>query len=144
MFWGLAVGYGTSTNFPVANVYTMTGMDSAVDLATGVWVEVVATVGVGAIEFTGVVGVGLVGMDWASTLTLYLLLGSMVLLLLLLVLGPGAFLVTGLVFRGWALVLGCGWVGHGWVCCSWGWGLGLGPSLPSISKYIFIFQMREG
>ena len=55
MFWGLAVGYGTSANFPVANLYTMTGMDSAVDLATGVWVEVVATVGVGAIEFTGVV-----------------------------------------------------------------------------------------
>ena len=65
-FWGLAVGYGTSANFPVANLYTMTSMDSAVDLTTGVWVEVVVTVGVGAVEFTGVVRVGLVGMGWAG------------------------------------------------------------------------------
>ena len=126
-------------------------MDSAVDLTTGIWVEVVATVGVRAVEFTGVVQAARVGMDWASTLTLYLLLASMVLLLLSLVLGPGAFLAMGLVFCGWALVLGYGWVGDGWLCCGWvccnqvwDWGLGLGPRLPSNSKYIFIFWMREG
>ena len=40
-------------------------MDSAVDLTTGIWVEVVATVGVGVVEFTATVRVGVVGMDWA-------------------------------------------------------------------------------
>ena len=35
-FWGLVVGHGTSANFPVANFYTITGMDSAVNLTTGV------------------------------------------------------------------------------------------------------------
>ena len=53
---------------------------------------------------------------------------------------PGAFLAIGLEFWGQALVLGCGWVGHGRVC----WGLNLGPSLPFSSKYIFIFWMTEG
>ena len=50
------------------------------DLVTGVWVEVVATVEAGAVEFTGVVGV--VGTGLASTLTLYFPLVSMVLFLL--------------------------------------------------------------
>ena len=36
LFWGLVVGRGTSANFPVANLYTITGIDSAVDLTTGV------------------------------------------------------------------------------------------------------------
>ena len=122
-FWGLAVGCGTSANCPVANLYTITGMDAVVDLVTGVWVEVGATVGVGAVEFTGAAGVLVTG--WASTLTLYLLLASTVLFLLSLALGPGAFLIMGLVL---------GWVGHSWVCCDWVWGLSLGPSFPSNSK----------
>ena len=81
-------------------------MDVAADLVTGIWLEVVATVGVGAVEFTGVVGVVVTG--WASTLPLYLLLVSTVLFLLSLALGPGAFLIMGLVL---------GWNDHGWVCC---------------------------
>ena len=48
-----------------------------------------------------VVEVGVEGIGWVSTLTLYLLLVSMVLFLLLLALGPAAFLVLGLVFWGW-------------------------------------------
>ena len=64
-------------------------MDVAADLVTVIWVEVVATVGVGAVDCTGAVGV--VVTDWASTLTLYLLLASMVLFLLSLALDPGAF-----------------------------------------------------
>ena len=63
----------------------------------GVWVEAVATEGVGAVDFTGVVGIRVVGMGWAITLTLYLLLVSTVLLLSL-ILGLGAFLVMGLLF----------------------------------------------
>ena len=131
--WGLPVGCGTSANCPVANLYTITSIDAAVDLTTGVWVEAVATVG------EGPVGVVVVGTGWARTLTLYPLLVIMVLFLLSLALGPGAFLAIGLEFWGQVLVLGCGWIGHGWVC----WGLGLGPNLPSNSKYVFIFQMRE-
>ena len=104
------------------------------NLTTGVWVEAVATVGVSAI------GIVVVSTGWAKTLTLYPLLAIMVLYALSLALGPGAFLAIGLEVWGWTLVLGCGWVGHGWVH----WGLGLGPSLPSNSKYIFIFWMREG
>ena len=80
------------------------------------------------------------GVGWAITITLHLLLVSTVLLLLSLVLGLGAFLVMG-----GALVLACSWVGHGWVCCGlvWGRGLGLGPSLPSSSRYIF-YLLDEG
>ena len=74
-------------------MYTVTGMDAAADLTTGVLVEVVATVGVHA------VGVGVVGVGWAFTLNLYLLLASMVLHLSF-VLGPGTFLVMGLLFWG--------------------------------------------
>ena len=124
-FWGLVVRQGTSANCPVANLYTVTSLDLVVDLVTGVCVEVLATVGAGAVDFTGVVGV--VGTGWASTLTLYFLLVSMVFFLLSLVLGPRAFLIMGLVL---------GWVGHGWVCCGqvWSWGLGLGPSFHSNSK----------
>ena len=35
-FWGLVVGHGTSQNFPVANLYTITSIDSTLDLTTGV------------------------------------------------------------------------------------------------------------
>ena len=112
----------------------------AVDFTMAIWVETVATVGVGAVEFTGVVGVGVLGLGWAIALTLYLLLVRMVLLLSL-NLGFGAFLVMGLLFWGGPLVLGCSWVGCSW---DWGWGLGLEPSLPSNSRYILIFWMKKG
>ena len=105
----------------------------------GIWVEVVATVGVGTVgvKFTGTVGVGVVGMGWAITLTLYLpFAGVLVLLFISAILGPGVILAKGLLLWEEALVLGCDWV--------WGWCLGLGPSLPSNSWYVFIFQMREG
>ena len=61
----------------------------------------VATVGVGVVE------VGVEGVDWVSTLTLYLLLAIMVFLLLSrrFFLDPGDFLTLGLVL---------GWAGHGW------------------------------
>ena len=100
-------------------------MNVVMDLVTGVWVEVVATMEAGAVEFTG--AVGMLGAGWASTLTLYFLLVSMVFFLLSLALGPGAFLIKGLVL---------GWVGLSWVCCGWvsGLGLGLGSSFPSNSK----------
>ena len=102
-------------------------MDVAVDFVTGVWVEVVATVGVGTVEFTGVVGVVVVGTGWARTLTLYPLLAIMGLFLLSLAFGPGAFLIMGLVLHwvghGWVC---CRWICCGWVCCRWAWGLGLG------------------
>ena len=136
-FWGLIVGCGTSANCPIANLYTVTSIDSAVDLTIGVWVLTVATMGAGALE-VWVEGLGLV-----STLTLYLLLAIIVLFLFsgTFVSGPGAFLTMGLVL---------GWAGHGWCCCRWvfcgwvwGWGLDLGPGLPSNSKNVFIFQMRE-
>ena len=103
-------------------------------------VEVVATVGIGkvGVKFTGEVGSGVVGMGWVITFILYLLLvGTLVLIFFCSdIFCPGAFLVMGLLFWGGVLVLGCGWV--------WGWGLGLGPSLPSNSRYVFTFQMREG
>ena len=45
-FWGLVARHGTSANCPVANLYTFTSIDAAVDLVTGIWVEVVPTAGV--------------------------------------------------------------------------------------------------
>ena len=44
-FGGLVVGHGTSENCPVANLYSVTCIDVAVNLVTGVWGEVVATAG---------------------------------------------------------------------------------------------------
>ena len=83
------------------------------------------------VEFTGAIGIGVVGMGWVITLTLYLLFaGSLVLLFLLHILGPGALLVKGLLLWEGALVLGCAWV--------WGWVLGLGLHLPSNSTYVII------
>ena len=48
-------------------------MDVATDFVMGIWVEVVATVGVatGGTEFTGVAGIRAVGMGWVITLYLY-------------------------------------------------------------------------
>ena len=103
-------------------------------LLCGIWVEVVATVGAGVVEFTGAVVVRVEGVGWVSTVTLYLLFAIMVLFILsgTFALGPGTFLTMGLVL---------GWAGHGWDCCGqvchhwdWGWGLGFGPSFPSNSR----------
>ena len=66
-------------------------MDVTVDLTTGIWVEAVATVGVGA------VGVVVVGTGWARTLTLYPLLVITVLFLFVTCLGS-----WGLCNHGWA------------------------------------------
>ena len=105
--FGVIVGrHRTSLNFPVARLYTVTSMYIATaELVTEVWVLTLATVGVGAV-WVAEEGVGCV-----STLTLYFLLGIMVLFLLsgTPALGPGAFLTLGLVL---------GWAGHGWDCCS--------------------------
>ena len=99
-------GCDTSGNCPVSNLYTVTGIDSAVDLTIDVLVLTVATVGEGVLE------VGVEGVGWMSTLTLYLLLATMVLLPLsgIFVLGPGDFLNLGLVI---------GWAGHSLFCCRW-------------------------
>ena len=75
-FWGLVAGHGISANCLIANLYTVTGIDSAVDLTNDVWMLTVATKG------AGTVGVGVEGVGWMSTLTLYLLLVIMVLFLL--------------------------------------------------------------
>ena len=61
-------GHGTSLNFPVARLYTITSTESVADLATGVWVLTVTTVGVVAVE------VGVEDTGWVSTLTFYPLL----------------------------------------------------------------------
>ena len=73
-------------------------MDAAADFVMGIWVEVVATVGVGTVgvKFTGTVDIGVVGIGWAITLTLYLVLAeTLVLLFFSFILGAGAFLVMG-------------------------------------------------
>ena len=88
-FWGLVVGCGTSANCPIVNLYTITSIDSAVDLTIGVWVLTVATMGDGLVE------VGVEGVGWVSSLTEYLLLGTMVLFLLSFALDPGTFLTMG-------------------------------------------------
>ena len=77
-------------------------MDAVADFTMGIWVEVVATVGIGTVgvEFTYAVGIGVVGMGWAITLTLYLLLAGTLVLLFFCsdILGTGAFLVMELLF----------------------------------------------
>ena len=72
----------------------------------GVCVLIVATAGVGMVE------VGVEGVGWVSTLTLYLLLAIMVFLLLTgtFALDPGDLLTLTLVL---------GWAGHDWFCCRW-------------------------
>ena len=111
-FQGLVVQCGTSANCPIANLYTITGIDSAMDLTNGVWVLTVVTVGVGAVE------VGVEGVGWVSNLTLYLLLVIMVLFLSSLALGPGASLIMGVGdWLSWSLL------------ALLQMGLGLGPGL---------------
>ena len=137
-FMDLVLGHGTSANCAMASLCIVTGIDSALDLTIDVCVLTVTTMGAGAVE------VGVEGVGWVSNFTLYLLLAIMVFLLLSVtfILGSGDFLMLGFVL-GWA---GLGWFGCIWVCCGWvlGWGLDLGPSLPSSSRYILIFWMREG
>ena len=72
----------------------------AADFTSGIWVEVVATVGAGTIgvKFTGVVGARVVGTGWVITLTLYLLLADTLVLFFSFILGPKAFLVMGVLF----------------------------------------------
>ena len=127
LFRDLVVGHGTSANCPIANLYTVTSIDSVVDLTIGVWVLTVATVGAGAVE------VGMEGVGWASTLTLYLLLAIMVFLLLsgTFVLGPWGFPVSGVgAWLSWSwlvlLLMGLFWLG-----------LGLGPGLGTKSPFQF-------
>ena len=112
-FMDLIVGHGTSANCPVASVCIVTGTDSAVDLIIGVCMLTVTTRGVGAVE------VGVEGVGWVSTLTLYLLLAIIVFLLLSFTLGAGGFLTLGLVL-GWAsLCWFCCIQTCDWVCCGW-------------------------
>ena len=63
----LVVGCGTSANYPVPSLCIVTGIDSAVDLTIGDCVLIVTTMGVGVVE------VGVEGVGWVNTLTLYLL-----------------------------------------------------------------------
>ena len=70
-------------------------MDVVTDFVMGVWVEAVATMGVGTVgvKFAGAAGIRVVHMGWAITLTLYLLLaGPLIVLFLSATLGPGVFL----------------------------------------------------
>ena len=75
-------------------------MDVAADFTMGIWVETVATVGVHVVEFTGAVGVGVVSMGWAITLTLYFSLGEHGPLSLVTQLGFGGFSGHGVVILG--------------------------------------------
>ena len=115
-------------NLPWAKLYTVTAMDVAADFATGIWVVAVevATVRVGTaggIGFMGKMGLAVIG--WVITLTLKLLLaGSLALLFFSAFLGAGIFLGKEFVLGKNTLV--CGWL----------------PSLPSSSKYVFIFLIR--
>ena len=114
-------------------------MDVATNFTMGIWVVAVemATVGLGTAGGIGLMGeVGVVGKGWVITLTMYLLfIGGLALLFLSAFVGTKAFLVKELLWEG-VLV-------H---CCNWGWGwcLGFGPSLPSNSRYVFIFLIKEG
>ena len=123
---------GASANCPMANLYTVISLESAVDLTFGIWVLTVATKG------AGVVDVGVEGVGWVSTLTLYLPFGY----------HGSSFLVRNICFGSWGFpdpVVGA-WLSWSWlVLLQLGWlqlGLGLGPSLPSNSKYVLIFQIR--
>ena len=101
-FRDLGVGHGTSANCPMASLCIVTGIDSAVDLTIAVCVLTVTTVMAGAVE------VGVEGVGWVSTLTLYLLSAIIVFLLLSFTLGTGDFLTLGLVL---------GWASLCWFCC---------------------------
>ena len=114
-------------------------MDVAADFTTGIWVVAeVATVGVGTADSIGFMGkVGVAGKGWVITLTLYFpFISVLALLFLSTFLGTKAFLVEEFLSWEGVLVHGCDW-GLGWVWV-------LGPSLPSNSKYVFTFLIKEG
>ena len=125
--------------FPFAKLYTITGMVMAADFTTAIWVEVVATVGgrhsLGQIHWHSWSWGGKYALDnypyFISSFG-----GHSDSSLLFIHLGSWGFSSHGLLFWGGMQVLGCVWV---WSC-----GLGLVPSLSSNSRYVFIFQMREG
>ena len=126
-FWGFPVGFGTSANCPLANLYAVTGIGAAVDLTMGIWVEAVAIVGVDAV---GVIVVGTVGVGtgWARTLALYPLLVIMALFLLSFALGPGAFSNLGVgAWLGWSQL---GMLQMALLWLSLGCGFGLWTKLP--------------
>ena len=83
--------------------------------------EVLATIGEGTVEFTSAVGVGVVGMGWAITLTLYLLLTTQFFSFLVIHLGFWGFSGHGVGTLG----VGAGaWLWLGWSqlgCCGWVW-----------------------
>ena len=123
--WGISVGQGT-----FAKLYTITSMDVAADFVMDIWVTVVATMGIGivGVKFTCVAGIGVVGMGWAITPTLYLLLaGTLVLFFLSVTLVPGAFLVKGL--------YGLGRNTGAWLWQGLGFGFGFG------TKFALQFQV---
>ena len=138
-FRDLIVGCGTSANCPIAILYIITSIDFAVDLTISVCVLTVATVGAGAVD------VGVEGVGWVSTLTLYLLLAIMIFPSFVhdICFGSWGFPDSGVgAWLGWSQF---GLLAYGFVCSwVWGWGLDLGPSLPSSSKYVLIFQMGSG
>ena len=111
-------------------------MDVAADVTMGIWVVAVEVADVmvgtaGGMGFTG--EVGLVGKGWAITLTLYLLFtGVLAFFFYSAFSGIRVFLVKELLWEGVPV--------HG---CNWGWGLGCGPSLPSNSRYVFIFLIKK-
>ena len=127
-------------SFPYTKLYTVTGMYMAAAFTTGIWVAAVemATVGEGSAGRTEFMGkVGMAGIGWMITLILSLLFtGVLALLFFSAFLGTKVFLVEE--FLSWKGVLVHG---HEW---GWGWGLGLGPSLPSSSRYILIFLIKDG
>ena len=125
-------GIGDSLELPSAKLYTVTGMDvvvMAADFATGIWVVAieVTTVGVGSAGRVGFTGkVRLVGIGWVITLTLNLLFtGTLALFFFSAFLGAGTFL-------GKEFLLGKNMLVHSRL-----------PHLPSSSKYIFIFLIRD-
>ena len=109
-------------------------MDVAADFPTGIWVVAIKvdTVGLGSAGGIGFMGeVGLADIGWVITLTLKLLFtGALALLFFSAFLGTKVFLVE--TFLSWEGVLV-----HG---CDWVWG----PSLPSSSRYVFIFLTKDG
>ena len=126
-FGDLVVGCRTSANCPIANLCTITGIDSAVDLTIGVYVLTVAAIGAGAVE------VGVEGVGWVSTLTLYLPFGYH---------GFSSF-VSDICFGSWGFPdsgLGA-WLGLSrlvWLHMGLLWlGLGLGPGLGTKSPFQF-------
>ena len=111
-------------------------MAVAADFSTGIQVVAVevATVGVGlagGIGFTG--KVWLVDIGWAIPLTLD---SALALPFFSALLATKVFLVEEFLSWEGVLVHGCNW--------SWGYGLGLGPSLPSSSRYVFTFLIKDG